>query len=125
MEHRDGRSDWMAVDLEEAILVYGDNRATTAMDQLLWDLGQNRQADPHPKMGNWWLFLPAYTMFVLQPPGEPQWLTDVFSPCLLPYAAHLSGLRLRGWSIASCLLTPDIRVAGSVFVGRRAQGVGL
>jgi len=42
MEHRDGRTDWVAVDLEEVILVYGENRAATALETLLRDLVQRR-----------------------------------------------------------------------------------
>jgi hypothetical protein len=42
MERRDGRTDWMAVDLEEMILVYGENRAATAIDQLMRDLRKTR-----------------------------------------------------------------------------------
>jgi hypothetical protein len=40
MERRDGRMDWMAVDLEEVILAYGDNRAAIVRDQLMRDPGQ-------------------------------------------------------------------------------------
>jgi hypothetical protein len=42
MERRDGRTDWMAIDLEEVIMVYGENRAATAIDHLMHDLRQTR-----------------------------------------------------------------------------------
>ncbi len=37
-DHRDGRVDWIAVDLEEAILAYGKGCAASARNQLLRDL---------------------------------------------------------------------------------------
>jgi hypothetical protein len=42
MEHRDGRTDWVAVELEEVILVYGEKSAANALDRLMRDLGQTR-----------------------------------------------------------------------------------
>jgi hypothetical protein len=42
MEHRDGRTDWMAVDLEEVILVYGESKAANAINGLLRDMAQTR-----------------------------------------------------------------------------------
>ncbi len=37
-ERRSGRTEWTAVDLEEAILAYGEGCAATAVNQLLQDL---------------------------------------------------------------------------------------
>ena len=38
MERRDGRADWTAVDLEQVILWYGENRATAAVDLVVRNL---------------------------------------------------------------------------------------
>jgi hypothetical protein len=42
VERREGRTDWMAIDLEEVIMMYGENRAADAIDLLLRDLGLAR-----------------------------------------------------------------------------------
>jgi hypothetical protein len=42
IERRFGRTDWIAVDLAELILIYGETSAAPAIDALLTHLGQTR-----------------------------------------------------------------------------------
>jgi hypothetical protein len=41
-EHRSGRTDWVAVDLEEAIMVFSEIHAAATLNLFMRDLGRTR-----------------------------------------------------------------------------------
>ena len=53
-DHRGGRADWLAVDLEEAILTYGKGCAASARRQLLATIS-HRFGRTEPVVFNWQL----------------------------------------------------------------------
>jgi len=42
MERRNGRTDWLAIDLEQVVMVYAENSAASAIDHLMRDLSLTR-----------------------------------------------------------------------------------